>query len=41
MAPGAETNDWASGLVSSYTFLEVPFGILTTSYIKVNVIVLT
>lgn len=37
----AESDDLVAGIVSSYTFLEVPCGILTSSYIKVNVIELT
>lgn len=36
----AETNDLTASLVSSYSFLEVPCEILTSSYVKVNVIVL-
>lgn len=41
VGPGAETNDLAASLVSSYTFLEVPCGILTSNYVKVNMIVPT
>lgn len=41
MGPAAETGVFVAGLVSSYTFLEVPCGILTSSYMKVNVIELT
>lgn len=41
MGPGAETNDLAATLESSYTFLDVPCGILTSGSIKVTVIVLT
>lgn len=41
MDPVAESDDLVAGTVSSYTFLEVPCGISTSSYMKVNVIELT
>lgn len=38
MGPVAEGDYLVGGIVSSYTFLEVPWGIVTSSCMKVNVI---
>lgn len=41
MGPVVESDDLVAGIVSSYTFLEVPCGILTSRYMMVKVIELT
>lgn len=38
MGPVVESDDLAAGIVSSYTFLEVPCGILTSRYMTVKMI---